>query len=416
MDALTPAARHGRAALKSSNTQPAGHHSKTGYYLLEGVNAFAATFFFVSLMYLLHVEHHFNDLQKLAVGAIHGLLYIPGSWYAGRFAQRRGYFQALMVGFIGMSTGIGLAALWNGLPGLLIGAVIWTVGVCFTWAPLEALVSENEAPHALADRVGLYNVVWAMTGALGGGLSRWVFEALGPMSMYWVPLLMHAAQLASLPALRRHHARRALETAPNQAVGESGAGAAERRPAYFRRLAWLANPFSYMAINTVMVVAPTITQRIGLPSAAGAMWASTWLWSRTAGFLLLWKWPGWHYRFDWFLGAFLALLGGFVGTMLSRELWQFIALQVVFGGATALIYYSALFYAMDGSDTHGEHGGVHEAIIGAGICGGPAVSAVTLLALPGNPTAPAWVVSFILGCGLTGILVVRRNATVGRNQ
>jgi hypothetical protein len=169
-----------------------------------------------------------------------------------------------------------------------------------------------------------------------------------------------------------------------------------------------------MAINTVMVVAPTITQQVGLPTATGAMWASTWLWSRTLGFFLLWKWHGWHYRFSWFIAAFGGLMMAFGGIMVSHQLWQFVLAQLVFGAATALLYYASLFYAMDGSDAHGEHGGVHEALLGAGICGGPAVSAVSLWLAPSFATGPAWVVSGFLGVGIVSVLVVRQRALKDR--
>ena len=310
---------------------------KTGYYVLEGVNALASSFFFVTAMFLLHVEHHFTDRDKLTVGAIHGLLYIPGSWYGGRFAQKYGYFASLRVGFGGMAAGIALAWAWSSLVGLMVGGVVWTFGMCFTWASLEALVSEREKPSVLANRVGMYNVVWSLFGAVGGSVSRWVFETFGSSSLYWVPLGLHALQLILLPFLQRRHDAALASGEEAHDLGTSTAFVSAPRPRYFLKLARLANPLAYMAINTVMVVAPTITQRIGLSSAVGAMWASTWLWSRAAGFLVLWKWHGWHYRFGWFGGAFAALVVGFVGTMLSGALWQFVVLQVLLGGATALI-------------------------------------------------------------------------------
>jgi MFS family permease len=396
-------------------------HNKTGYYWLEGLNAFGSAFFFVSLMYWLHLEHHFSDLQKLALGAIHGFLYIPSSWYGGRFAQRHGYFAALFVGFGGMFAGIVTCALWSSLLGHFVGFVLWTVAMCFTWAPLEALVSEREAPTALANRVGLYNVVWSIAGAAGGFLSRWIFEAVGPSSLYWVPALLHLIQLVALPVLKRRHdtaypATLASHGTESHSIEASRANPVERKPRYFLKLAWLANPFSYMAINTVMVVAPTITQQVGLPSATGAMWASTWLWSRTLGFFVMWKWHGWHYRFSWFITAFVGLLAGFAAIMVSHQLWQFVVAQVVFGAGTALIYYSSLFYSMDGSDAHGEHGGVHEALLGAGICGGPAVSAVSLWLAPSFATGPAWVVSAVLTVGVVAILAVRKRAMTANHS
>jgi hypothetical protein len=62
---------------------------------------------------------------------------------------------------------------------------------------------------------------------------------------------------------------------------------------------------------------------------------------------------------------------------------------------------------MDGSEAKGEHGGIHEALIGAGICAGPAIGAFSLTLAPGHPTAAAWAVSGILLLGLGGLFKVR---------
>ncbi len=43
-------------------------------------------------------------------------------------------------------------------------------------------------------------------------------------------------------------------------TGANSLKVGKRIPRYFLRLAYVANPFAYMAINTLMVVAPTITQ------------------------------------------------------------------------------------------------------------------------------------------------------------
>ncbi|HTH48094.1 MAG TPA: hypothetical protein VMB21_11315, partial [Candidatus Limnocylindria bacterium] len=131
--------------------------------------------------------------------------------------------------------------------------------------------------------------------------------------------------------------------------------------------------------------------------------------ARTVAFLKLWFWPGWHYHFGWFVGAFLMLAASFATMMLAQSVWLLVLAQVFFGWASALLYYSSLYYAMNGSDAHGEHGGIHEALIGLGICGGPAVSAVAQ-ALTGNAGAPAWVVTFCIFGGVGIAFRLRKRA------
>jgi hypothetical protein len=81
--------------------------------------------------------------------------------------------------------------------------------------------------------------------------------------------------------------------------------------------------------------------------------------------------------------------------------------QVFLGGSVGLIYYSSLFYSMDVGETKGEHGGLHEAMIGAGVCLGPAVGALSLYLAPGFPSAGAYTVTALLACGLAGLVGVR---------
>jgi hypothetical protein len=86
------------------------------------------------------------------------------------------------------------------------------------------------------------------------------------------------------------------------------------------------------------------------------------------------------------------------------------AAQLFFGAAAGLLYYSSLFYSMDVGDTKGVHGGIHEAAIGAGIFGGPAVGALGLFLFPAYATAGVWAVGGLLLVGLGTILRIQQQA------
>jgi len=140
---------------------------------------------------------------------------------------------------------------------------------------------------------------------------------------------------------------------------------------------------------------------------------SVWFVARAVAFAVLWKWTGWHYRFGWFASGLLLLLAGFVGVVLAPSTWVLVVAQVALGWASAVLYYSSLFYTMDGSETKGEHGGVHEAFIGCGIFGGPAVSALAIWAT-GSALAPAWAVGGFLFAGFVVSVVVKVRGTAKR--
>ena len=137
------------------------------------------------------------------------------------------------------------------------------------------------------------------------------------------------------------------------------------------------------------------------------MVCSVWLFSRAGAFILLRLWPGWHYRFRFLAGAFAVMILCFGAMLLAAALWMLILSQVVLGMAFGLIYYSSLFYSMDVGETKGEHAGIHEAVIGAGNCCGPAIAAAALLLFPAYPSSGTLAVCLLLLCGLGGLFWLR---------
>jgi predicted MFS family arabinose efflux permease len=287
---------------------------------------------------------------------------------------------------------------------------VWTIGMCFTWPTLEALVSEGETLETLPKCIGIYNLTWAGASAVAYFLGGAMLESLGERSLFFVPAGLHGVQLVLVAWLARASHRRtpSLAVAEPRAAQEPPTGRYARvRARNFLRLAWIANPFAYVAINTIVAIIPALAQRHELSPMWAGFFCSLWFFARFGAFAGLWLWPGWHYRFRWFLGAYALMLLGFGIILLSPELWPVLLAQVGFGAAVGLVYYSSLFYSMDVGETKGEHGGIHEAAIGAGIFGGPAVGAAALALFPGFAPAGAWAVAGLLLAGGVAIAGLR---------
>jgi predicted MFS family arabinose efflux permease len=180
----------------------------------------------------------------------------------------------------------------------------------------------------------------------------------------------------------------------------------------FLRMAWLANPFAYIAINTLIALLPGVAKRLELSTMVAGFLCSIWCFARLGAFCGLWIWEKWHYRFRWLLAAFLVLIGTFAVILIVPNLATLVAAQLFFGGAVGLIYYSSLFYSMDAGDTKGEHGGIHEAAIGLGNFAGPAVGAVSLALFPGCANSGALAVSTLLLLGLGGLMALWRTQRI----
>jgi predicted MFS family arabinose efflux permease len=420
---------------------------KLGYFALAALNTFAAIFYFHYLFFFLRLEFGFSNRDNLLVAALNGFIYIFGSLFGGRFAQRRGYFKALYLGFGIMGVTLAVGAQLSTAPGQLCVMALWTIGVCFTWPTLEALVSEGETPLQLSGVIGIYNVVWAGGAALAYFTGGALLERLGRGSLFWLPAGLYLAQMALTAWLQRQTtaahvsggvrpssgAETCQRQAPSQSIhtlepaedpapedgrtplpGRDTAGGAGLNPRpiakarLFLRLAWLANPFAYVAMNTVIPLIPDLTARLGLSTTLAGFVASSWLFARLGAFIVLWRWSGWHYQFGWLAGAYVVMALCFAVLLLVPSLAVIVLAQLAFGLAVGLIYYSSLFYSMDAGDTKSEHGGIHEALIGVGIFVGPGIGAGSQALFPEARQVGIWTVSALLGAGLIGLLWLRQ--------
>ena len=383
--------------------------AKTGLFVLEGMNSFATVYYFYYLYFFMHRVHGFHNKANLELAALNGLVCMVSSWGGGKFCQRFGYFLSLKVGFTLMAASLAAGLGATSVTGQVLVMVGTTFGMGFTWPALEALVSHGESPARLPGMIGIYNVVWAATGALAYFTGGAMLDRLGTASLFYVPMALFCAELALVFWLERQTVSTAISE-PNT-TSQIDATSANPRPIarakMFLRMAWLANPFAYIAINTVVAVIPDITTRLGLSTTIAGFYCSLWCFARMGAFYFLRGWDGWHYKFHWLALAYLALLATFAAMLLAPNLSVLVVAQLIFGLALGLIYYSSLFYSMDSSDTQGEHGGIHEAAIGFGNFAGPAVGAASLHFLPQSPNSSAIAVSGLLLLGFGGLVAIR---------
>jgi MFS family permease len=284
--------------------------------------------------------------------------------------------------------------------------VVANVGMCFTWPALEALMSEGESPARLRNLVGIYNVTWAATAALAYFTGGAMQKSWGRESMFLVPAGLLAAEWAFSFWLQKRIDAQPPVAEQDRAIVTTPAAAKHPSPIppeTFLKMALLANPLAYVAINTIIPTIPTLALRLNLGVGMAGVFCSVWLFARAGAFVLLWLWPAWQYRFRFLAGAYALMIVCFCAMLLARGLWILTLSQVLLGMAFGLVYHSSLFYAMDVGHTKGEHGGIHESAIGIGNCCGPAIAALALFIFPSVPASGVWAVCLLLICGL-GVL------------
>jgi predicted MFS family arabinose efflux permease len=402
----------------SADRQKLHRRLKTGYFTLEALHGIGTAYYTYYVFWFMEKGFHFDKAENLLLAACYGFTYLGSASRAGLLAHRFGYLRMLRVGF----TGMGVSSIVGALAPMVLGYhhvalgvelvvfVVWTVSASFVWPNLQALLS-RESPGELPRTVGIYNIVWAAGSAAAyftGGLF-FDYSALG--TVFWLPAAFNVIQLVLLYPLEKQAAlsgttHPVAEADANVPPAPNPRDTAKARA--FLRLAWVANPFSYLAIYGFVPVVPQLAGHFKLTPTYAGFVCSAWLWVRMAAFVWFWLWPGWHYRFRWLLASFLALIAGFIIILLGPSLWLLIAAQLVFGLAIGLVYSSSLYYSMDvGASRSKRGGGTHEAVIGLGIGAGSAAGFASLRMFPGHPDAATWGIGAVLAAGLLVFLFIR---------
>ncbi len=390
---------------------------KRGVFWLEGLNGLSTTWYFFFIFFVFKQQFGFDDKKNLLVAAATGGVFAVGSIIGGKVGQRKGYFHALTIGFAIMATALFSGAFLRGVTAQLTVLLIGIVGMCFTWANLEALVAEGETPKSLQRNLGIYNLIWSMGNGVGFFTGGAMIEYLGPKSIFLIPAALQVVQLVLTRWLSRE-TRREKSVPPKPLPQDLHLSSNRERkrspvpPTVFLKLAWIANPFSYVAINTALPLIPFLAGRLELtPTVAGVV-CSIWFFARTLAFGLLWKWDGWHYRYRFLSAAYVAMAAGFAGIVTADSVAILIGAQVLFGLGLGLIYYSSLFYSMDVGETKGDHGGLHEGAIGAGLFAGPAIAFAAMKLWPENLSAGIEAVFVVLLIGFLWMVYLRFRKSV----
>jgi len=377
---------------------------KAFFFLVELINCYAGVFYSNFLFFYMKSRFGFGELENVLLAALNGLVYMVAAWKGGAFAQRYGPVRSVYVGF-----GIFAAAMIFGLLAHSAWAhvfifAVWTLSGCFIWPAIESLVSAGSG-NKLSDMVGYYNIIWAGGAATAYFTAGIVLERFGMQSLFLVPLALVIIETIIL-SVTGWKAKTGVDTAVDSGAPHVIAPPADGRR--FMHMAWLANPLSYIAINTVIPLIPTISDTLGLSTAATGIVCSVWMFVRLGAFGILWRWTGWHYRFRWLAGSLFVLVVSFTAVVLARSVAILLVAEIGFGLSIGLIYYSSLYYSMHASDKQSANGGLHEAMIGAGMFLGPVCRAGAAVLLPVAAHAGSWPVSGLLAGGFSALLWMGR--------
>ncbi|MGP8154464.1 MAG: MFS transporter [Smithella sp.] len=377
--------------------------AKVLFYLIEFINIYAAVYYSNFLFFYLRRTFGFGEVENLLTAAIGGFVYIIAAWQGGKLADRYGCVRMLYIGACVIILSLALGAVFPAPTAQVVVYCLWTAGICCIWPSLEALISDR-AGASLPKLIGIYNVTWAAGGAVGYFTAGMLIEQLRMTSLFWLPLGLTVVELALIPCAAIC-LKKESDLQYNKDPLKPAVNTADTK--LFMRMAWIANPFSYVAINTVIPLIPSIAEKLDLSTGMAGIVCSIWMFARLAAFAAFWQWEGWHYSFRWLAGSFILMILCFFGILMSQSIGLLLIAQVGFGLSIGLIYYSSLYYSMNVTENQGSNAGVHEAMIGTGLFAGPAFGAAALYLVPTVFGIGAWSVGGLLCAGFSGLLFAR---------
>lgn len=336
------------------------------YYLLEGINSFAATLFQLSLFFWTRSRLGFSHADNLWLGVTQGAVYIVFSRVGGSLSGRLGCMPTVLIS-ASLTTLIPLVLMVSHRPfAPYLVMALYSSASALSWPGLESAIVHAPGRWSTPRRLAAYNMVWSLTGALGffasGALFSWHANAV-----LFVPSLLHLTQVAWL-LVRRSAAAPVPAAAPPPATA---AAAAVRNKTRFMYAAWLGNTLGYFVVTGFSALAPHVGERLSLSPRLTIWLVCSMLFARAAAFVGFGWWEGWHYRWRWFVTALVLLPATLAVSFFSPSVGAVLAGQVVMGVALGLVYSASLYYSLDVGHGSGDHGGIHESMIGVGILAGP---------------------------------------------
>ena len=389
-------------------------------FAAEAANAAAGTLLTVGVLFYMTHRFGWTARENFAVAVLQGALYVCGALSAKRLADRWKRIAALqalyaVMSLLALTAGFCANAGWAVATAVTVAVETGMIGA--SWPLLESLVSAAGDQSQLSRRLGWYNIVWAVSGAIALALSGAVIQHLPPWAFFGI---VAAVQLAagSMITLRRFLRARlaAAETAaPVLSGGKTESPAlesAESDAGRFRLALWLSRislPSTYVIIFSLAPALPTLDAIGRLSPTLATMQCSIWFAARAAAFIVLGNATFWHRRPVLTLAAGVTMLAGFLGTIVSGSLTGpgfgiglgaallLMALaQTLLGLSLGMIYASSLYFGMAVSKGSTKHGGYHEALIGLGQVLGPIVGVTAQLIHPNALWPVAAGISFVV--------------------
>jgi MFS family permease len=398
-------------------------------YGVEALTSIGSTLLMVGIFFYTQHRYGWGLRENFLLAAAQGVAYVTGAlsagWAARAFGRRR-----LLLALLAAAAAVALTALAAPRPAYVVGVLMgYTLLVACVWPVLESLVTSDVDAHTLGRRVAIYNLTWSAVNAAVFAAAGTVIEHW-PAGMFVIPAASHVAGVLLLLMYR--------EPRSEDVAGGAGAAAAhahgEPEPELLRArtlalwLSRIALPATYVVAYSLSAMMPLLPVLEPLDTSTRTFVASVWMGVRFLAFILLGATVWWHTRPRVLLAAAVAMLVAFVGVSVRAsdvpgfggvpqavDLAAMVGWQVALGLVMGTIYAGSLYFGMVLSEGSTEHGGYHEALIGAGSIVGPGVGALAQWLRPDDLMAGVVAVASLvaLTVAAAGVATVRARSRDG---
>ncbi len=308
----------------------------------------------------------FSRAENLALALAFGVVYAVSAILSHRLAVRIGEKRLLVLAIVGqLAAHLVLAGGGHNAVVLFIASTAIGGFNGLKWPVVESYISAGQGMSGTARAIGLFSVSWSAAVPLSLAVS-------GPIIDFWDPglfLLAGAINLAALVLILPLRPRPLHLPHDHADRPHVDSLARLRGLLHLSRWTMLA---SYAALWVLAAIMPDIFSTLGYGVGVSTSLSAVVDVMRIAGFVLLWRWSGWHDRVGPLVAAAVVIPAGFFMVVFGPNTAVVLAGEALFGAAAGLLYYGALYYGMVVANASVESGGDHEGLIGLGFALGPA--------------------------------------------
>jgi predicted MFS family arabinose efflux permease len=373
--------------------------------LITFIESFVSAMVERGVMFYAEHELHFTQSKTLWLALLFGAAYVAGALFSHRAAEKFGerrWLVLLILAHIALHLGLAmnpsdpLVFILNTLLGASSGS---------KWPVVESYVSAGQTPRQAAASVGHFNIAWSFSVVPAVALGGVLIEIWSP-SLFLLPAIFNLGVIALIMK---------LPARPDHLPIDHPLHPTDEQKVRIKSLLFSSRWLMFGSYTLLFLLTPLLPyifkHRLHFsPGPASAMVSLIDL-ARFITFIVLQRYIGWHGRSSLLVWTALLMPAGFLMILISDQLPLVLFGEIVFGIASGLTYYAALYYAMVMKNAAVEAAGAHEGLIGSGFVVGPAMGlAAIYLSSASNSDSIAMIattVPFLIFCTAGGLWSLR---------